>query len=129
MEYVLAALRNGAAAYVLKHAPVADLVTALREVATGRRYLSPLLPGRSIEDYLEKARSASPDAYDTLTAREREVLQLAAEGASSAEIALRLSISRRTVEAHRARLMRKLDLLTRTELVRFALRRGLIPMD
>ncbi|HNG96515.1 MAG TPA: response regulator transcription factor, partial [Acidobacteriota bacterium] len=85
--YVLETLANGASAYVLKDSNTSDLVQAVREVAIGRRYLSPPLSDRAIEAYQEKARSASLDKYETLTTREREILQLAAEGSSSTDIA------------------------------------------
>jgi DNA-binding NarL/FixJ family response regulator len=127
--YVLEALRNGAGGYVLKDSSAADLVQAVREAVAGRRYLSPPLSERAIEAYLEKAQSATLDIYETLTTREREVLQLIAEGHTNADIAARLSISPRTVEVHRANLMRKLNLHNQTDLVRFALRRGILPMD
>jgi two-component system, NarL family, response regulator NreC len=104
-------------------------VSAVREVVAGRHYLSPPLTERAIESYVDKARTAPPDPYDTLTAREREVLQLAAEGYARSDIGARLSISPRTVEAHRGSAMRKLDLRTQTDLVRYALRRGIIPME
>ena len=127
--YVLEALRNGATGYVLKDAGADEVVKAIREVAAGRRYLSPPLSERAIETYVQKANTAPLDLYDTLTTREREVLHLAAEGHSSPEIADRLSISPRTVETHRGNLMRKLNLRTQTDLVRYALRRGILPME
>lgn len=127
--YVLEALRNGAAAYVLKEASAADLVHAIREVMAGRRYLSPPLSENAIEVYIQKAKAAPRDAYEALTTREREVLQLAAEGQSNPEIADRLGISVRTVETHRANLMHKLDLRSQTDLVRYALRRGILPPE
>jgi DNA-binding NarL/FixJ family response regulator len=127
--YVLEALSNGASAYVLKDSSSADLVHAVREVAAGRRYLSPPLSDRAIEVYQEKARAAALDKYETLTTREREVLQLAAEGHTSTEIAARLGISPRTAETHRTHLMHKLALHTQADLIRYALRRGIIPME
>jgi len=127
--YVLEALRAGAAAYVLKESTSAELVRAVREAVAGRRYLSPPLSERAIEVYMQKAESAALDPYETLTAREREVLHLAAEGHTNAEIADRLFISRRTVETHRANLMRKLGLRTQTDLISYALRRGILPME
>lgn len=125
--YVLEALRNGAAAYVLKDSSAADLVHAVREVVAGRRYLSPPLSERAIETYAEKAKSTSLDPHETLTTRERQVLHLAAEGYTNTEIGDRLSISPRTVETHRANLMRKLGLQSQTNLIRYALQRGIIP--
>jgi two-component system response regulator NreC len=127
--YVLEALRNGASGYVLKDSSADDLVRAVREVEAGRRYLSPPLSERAIEAYTRKAQETSLDPYEKLTNREREVLHLAAEGHSSTEIAERLSISSRTVETHRANMMRKLDLHSQTDLIRYALKRGIIPME
>lgn len=127
--YVLEALRNGASGYVLKESSSADLVRAVREVASGRRYLSPPLSERAIQSYINSADNAPLDPYDALTNREREVLHLAAEGFSNAEIAARLSISPRTAETHRGNLMRKLDLRSQTDLVRYAIRRGILPME
>jgi two-component system response regulator NreC len=127
--HVLEALRAGAVAYVLKESTSAELVRAVREAVAGRRYLSPPLSERAIEAYMQKAESVALDPYETLTAREREVLYLVAEGHTNAEIADRLFISRRTVETHRANLMRKLDLRTQTDLISYALRRGILPME
>ena len=127
--YVLEALRNGASAYVLKDSRASELIQAIREAIAGRRYLSPPLSEKAIEAYVEKTRGAQADVYETLTAREREVLHLAAEGLTSAEIAARLGISTRTAETHRAHVLRKLSLHGQTELIRFALRRGLLPLD
>jgi two-component system, NarL family, response regulator NreC len=127
--YVLEALSNGASAYVLKDSSSADLVQAVREAAAGRRYLSPPLSARAIEAYQEKAKAATLDPYQTLTSREREVLHLAAEGLTNNEIASRLGISSRTAETHRSNLMHKLDLHTQADLIRFALRRGIISME
>jgi two-component system response regulator NreC len=126
--YVLEALRAGAAAYVLKESTSAELVRAVREAVAGWRYLSPPLSERAIEAYMQRAESAVLDPYETLTAREREIL-LAAEGHTNAEIADRLFISRRTVETHRANLMRKLGLRTQTDLISYALRQGILPME
>lgn len=125
--YVLEALRNGAAGYLLKQSTEEDLVQGIRQVLSGQRYLSPPLTERAVEVYSEKSRGQDVrDPYENLTEREREVLQLGAEGLSVSEIAARLSISPRTVETHRANLMDKLSLHTQTELVRYALRRGII---
>ena len=128
--YVLEALRNGAAAYVLKDSSAADLVRAVREAVAGRRYLSPPLSEPAIDTYLEKARKTGTlDIYETLTSREREVLQLVAEGHTTPEVAGKLFISPRTVETHRANLLHKLGLRTQTDLIRFALQRGILPME
>lgn len=126
--YVLEALRNGASGYVLKESPGAELVHAVREVVAGRHYLSQPLSERAIEVYSSRSADENPDPYDALTTREREVLQLAAEGHTSTAIGDRLFISPRTVEAHRANVMRKLALRTQTDLIRYAIRRGVVPM-
>ena len=127
--YVVEALKNGAAGYVLKDSQASDLVKAVKEVAAGRRYLSPPLSEREIELYVKKVEHAPEDPYESLTNREREVLQMAAEGRTSAEIAERLFISPRTAEGHRANVLRKLGLQNHTDLVRFALKRGILPLD
>jgi two-component system response regulator NreC len=124
--YVMEALRNGASGYVLKDCTSADLVEAVRTVAAGRRYLSPSLAERALTGYVEHPGESELDVYETLTNRERLVLQLAAEGKTSGEIATALFISPRTAETHRANLMRKLNLRSQTDLVRFAIRRGII---
>lgn len=127
--YVLEALRDGASAYVLKGARAEELIKAVREAVAGRHYLSPPLSQFALNAYVVKARTLSPDRYDSLTTRERQVLQLAAEGATSAAIGKRLRISPRTVEAHRANMMRKLGLHTQSDLVLCAVRRGLLPPE
>jgi DNA-binding NarL/FixJ family response regulator len=129
LDYLFEALKAGAAGYVLKDASATELLQAIDEVAAGRRYLSAPLSERAIAAYVERANAAAVDPYETLTTREREVLQLAAEGFSNAEIGTRLSLSPRTVEMHRGNLMRKLGLESPTDLIRFAIRRGIIPLD
>ncbi len=128
-SYVLEALRNGANGYVLKDSAADELVHAIREVLAGRRYLSSQLSERAIETYIQKSESSITDSYDSLTNREREVLKLAAEGCTNNEISERLFISPRTAETHRANLMKKLSLSNHTELIRYAIRRGLLPLD
>ncbi len=125
--YVVQALRNGAAAYVLKESRATELLTAIHEVSSGRRYLSPPLSERSIESYLQKAHEAELDPYDSLSPREREVLHLSAQGLRNPDVGEKLGISARTVETHRSNMMKKLALKNQTDLVRFAIRRGLIP--
>jgi DNA-binding NarL/FixJ family response regulator len=127
--YVLEALRSGAAGYVCKGSRPGELLDAIQCVRNGQSYLSPSLTGSVIAAYVRNATSDSSDPYDLLTTREREVLHLAAEGHSSTEIATRLSISPRTVETHRYRVMRKLGLRTQTDLVRYAMQRGLLSLD
>jgi two-component system, NarL family, response regulator NreC len=128
-SYVLAALRNGAEAYVLKDAGSADIIQAVREVLVGRRYLSPPLSQYALETYIEKAKGAPLDPYETLTTREREVLHLVAQGETTLAIAARLVLSPRTVETHRTNLMRKLRLRTQIDLLRYALQRGITSQD
>jgi DNA-binding NarL/FixJ family response regulator len=118
--YVTEALRSGALGYVAKQSDVADLLRAVRAVARGRRYLGAPLSDHPIETWMTRAGRAVIDPYDTLTSREREILQLVAEGHSSTAIARRLAISARTVEAHRANVMRKLRLRNRVALIRYA---------
>jgi two-component system response regulator NreC len=127
--YVLEALRNGAAGYVLKDASAADLVRAIKEAVASRHYFSPPLSELAIEAYLQKARETTLDLHETLTTRKREVLQLAAEGHSNPEIAERLVISPRTVETHRANLMRKLGLQSQADLIRYALQRRIMRLE
>jgi two-component system, NarL family, response regulator NreC len=127
--YVLEALKNGASGYVLKDESHAALIQAVRTVIAGQHYLSPPLSEVLIETVLRRTNAPVLDPYDTLTDREREVLHLAAEGRTNAEIAERLFISPRTVESHRAHLLQKLKIKTQTDLVRYALRRGILPME
>ncbi|OPY59559.1 MAG: Oxygen regulatory protein NreC [Syntrophorhabdaceae bacterium PtaU1.Bin034] len=127
--YVIEALRNGAYGYVLKESAISDLVNAIQRVITGHHYLGPTLSERAIEAYLEKKQDTSLDPYDTLTSREREVLHLAAEGCSNPEIAGKLFISPRTAETHRANMMRKLGVHTQTDLIKYALKKGIIPKE
>jgi two-component system, NarL family, response regulator NreC len=129
IAFVGEALKNGATGYVLKGCEEEQLVRAVREAAAGRRFLSPPVTDCAIDAYIEQARAAPLDPHETLTAREREVLQLTAEGATSLEIGARLHISHRTVENHRTSLMKKLGLKNHAELVRYALRRYLIPLE
>jgi two-component system response regulator NreC len=125
--YVLEALRSGAKAYILKESPPEELVRAIREVYAGRRYLSSPLTERAIEAYTQKTEVQNIDTYEQLTTREREILQLAAQGRTNSDIAARLFISPRTVETHRTNLMRKLELHNHSQLIQFAIQRGLIP--
>lgn len=126
--YVLSALQAGALAYVLKKAGASELLAAIRAAWAGRRYLSPPLSEAAIQAYVEKSR-ATPDPYQTLTTREREVLHLMVEGLTTLEIATRLVISHRTVEMHRSRVMQKLGFDKKTDLIRYAIRRGLLPLE
>ncbi len=123
-EYVVPALKVGAAGYVLKRAPDDSLVRAIREVWAGGTYLDPRVSTVLVEDARRQGGEADP--YDTLTEREREVLVMLGRGSTYQEVADALFISTRTVEFHRANLARKLGLTNRGELTRFAVRRGLI---
>lgn len=128
-SYILESLKNGASGYVLKDSQASDLVRAVNEVAAGRRYLSPPLSERALELYTRRVESVPSDPFELLTTREREVIQLVAEGRTSVEIANQLFISPRTAEGHRANLMRKLGLQNNAELIRYALKRGILPLD
>jgi DNA-binding NarL/FixJ family response regulator len=126
---VLGALHQGASAYVLKEAGIGELLRAIREAAHGRRYLSPPLSDRAVSAYLRRKDGGEPlDPYETLTPRERQVLYLAAEGLSNAAVAKRLGISARTAETHRGRVLHKLALRNQTDLVRWAIDRGILPL-
>lgn len=126
-NYVVESLAAGAAGYVLKQSSSQELVSAIRQALAGGLYLSPSLNERALQSYAQRAREAHiEDPFDLLTDREREVLQLAAEGLNNPQIAERLSISVRTVEMHRSHLMQKLGLKTQTDLVKYAVKRGLV---
>lgn len=124
-DYLREALRAGAAGYVLKRAAAKELVRAIQAVQGGESYLDPALTRTLISDYVRKVDRADTPP-DALTERELEVLALVAEGFTNRQIALKLNISIKTVQSHRANLMDKLNLHDRTELVRYAIRRGLI---
>jgi two-component system, NarL family, response regulator NreC len=124
--YVVDALKIGVAGYVLKDKATEEILEAIRYVLEGERYLSPPISGRVIESYIQRIQESSMDSYETLSDREREVFTLAAEGHSNPEIAQMLSISPRTVETHRSNVMRKLGLRTQTDLIRYAIQRGII---
>ena len=123
------ALAAGADGCVRRDANAEELVHAIREVAAGRRFFSPPRSEERLAQHRQHAAAAGPDLYASLTERERQVLHLAAEGLRNREIAERLGISPRTAESHRAHLMAKLKLRREAELVRYALRRGLVPLD
>jgi len=126
--YIVEAFRAGATAYVLKDEAPSETVRAIEQALQGKKYLSPKLPERLL-DAAEMPEKASLDPYEKLTERERVVFQLVAEGKTSPEIAGVLFISPRTVEVHRGRVMEKLGVRSKAELVRFALRKGLVPLD
>ncbi|MDO8690203.1 MAG: response regulator transcription factor [Dehalococcoidia bacterium] len=126
-EYFFQAVNAGASGYVLKEATPEDLVSALRLVASGGVAFHPRLGRKLLEDYLRRMqRGEETETYSSLTEREREILRLTAEGQSAREIGSELTLSPKTVERHRANLMRKLDLHNRSQVVQYAMRKGLI---
>lgn len=127
--YVVDAMNAGAMAYVLKGSDATDLVNAIRSVMQGRRFLSQPLSEDLIEEYIQKTKSQKLDLLETLTNRERQIMHLAVSGYSNAQIAQRLAISPRTVEVHRAKVMSKLGLRNQIELIRYAIQRGIFPLD
>jgi two-component system response regulator NreC len=129
--YVIEALRQGAMGYVLRDSSTDELVQAIEQVAMGRRYLSPKFSERAIANYIneQSAEESSLDDLGVLTSREQEIFHLVIEGYKNAEIADQLFISPRTVETHRANMMRKLGLHSQTDLIRYAAQRGLIARD
>jgi len=125
--YVLRALKAGARAYLLKDSATTDLVQAIRAVVEGKSFFSPAVSKVLLQDYMRKLRrTGAEDSYDLLSPREREVLQLVAEGKSNKEVATLLNLSTYTVETHRAKIMQKLNLKGVPELILFAVRKGII---
>jgi two-component system response regulator NreC len=126
-EYVFQALRAGASGYMLKEAADTDLISALHIIQSGQFYLSPAAQSVMVGDYLQRVRTGEEkDSYSSLTEREREILKLVAEGYTNNQIAERLIISPKTVDTHRTHIMDKLNLHSRAELVKYAMRRGLL---
>jgi DNA-binding NarL/FixJ family response regulator len=126
--YVVEALRAGADGYLLKETGPGELIAAIHSVLRGDRYLSEKLAEKLVANGI-RVENAPLDLYQSLTTREREILQMAAEGRSSSEIGHKLGISPRTVELHRSRFLKKLGLRNQAELVRYAIRRRILPMD
>ena len=125
--YVLRALKAGARAYLLKDSPEGDLISAIRAVHDGKAFFSPAISKMLAEDYLRQLQQrGQEDSYELLTAREREVLQLLAEGRSNKEVATVLGLSLYTVETHRANILEKLNLRGTPELILYAVRKGVI---
>jgi DNA-binding NarL/FixJ family response regulator len=127
-EYVRRALRAGASGYLLKDAAVPELELAIRAVARGEIYLSPALSKLLVADFLERA-GRTESANDRLTPRQRQILQLIAEGQTTKEIAAHLGLSIKTVETHRTQLMERLDVHDIAGLVRYAIRTGLVMLS
>lgn len=125
--YVLRALKAGARAYILKNSAEADLIRAVQAVAEGKSFFSPVISKMLLEDYMRQVRTKSvEDSYDLLTPREREILQLLAEGHTNKEVANSLNLSLHTVETHRANILEKLNLHGTPELILYAVRKGII---
>ena len=125
--YVLRALKAGAKAYLLKDSAEADLARAIRAAAAGKSFFSPAVGQVLLEDYMRRLeRTGAEDSYELLSPREREILQLVAEGKSSKDVANLLGLSVYTVETHRARVMQKLNLRGIPELILYAVRKGII---
>jgi DNA-binding NarL/FixJ family response regulator len=126
-EYVLSAIKAGSTGYLPKRALGSELISAIRAVNRGDSFLYPSAASALIKDYRSQAQEG--DAYSQLTPREREVLKLIAEGHTSREIAESLFISLKTVMGHRTKLMEKLNLHNRTELIKYAMRKGIVSLD
>jgi DNA-binding NarL/FixJ family response regulator len=125
VAYARRAMEAGAAGFVLKHSIASELVTAVREALRGQTYVTPMIAGELLQSYREGA-SEPRDSAQRLTARQREVLQLFAEGRSAKEVAAVLKISIRTAEAHKARILEALGLRTTADLIQYAIRHGII---
>jgi two-component system response regulator NreC len=126
-EYLFRTIQAGGSGYVLKKAADDEVLDAIRHVAAGGAFLRPAVTTKLVQDYLERVnKGEESDSYGKLTEREREILRLIAEGHTNAQIAQMLVISVRTVESHRAHIMEKLGIQTRAELVKYALRKGLL---
>lgn len=129
-EYLFRAIHVGASGYILKSAPHEELLTAIRSVAAGNAYLYPTATKRLMNEYIERLKHGeNTDTYEALSEREREVLALIAKGFSNKEIGEQLIISVKTVESHKSNVMEKLGLKTRPELVKFAVKKGLLNFE
>ncbi|MGD0774515.1 MAG: response regulator transcription factor [Candidatus Solibacter sp.] len=125
--YVLKALKSGAKGYLLKDSAEHDLINAVETVSEGKAFFSPAISKMLVEDYVQQMREQKvEDSYDLLTTREREVLQLLAEGRSNKEVATVLDLSLHTVETHRSHIMQKLNLHSGAEMILYAIRKGVI---
>ncbi|REK68288.1 MULTISPECIES: response regulator transcription factor [Cohnella] len=129
-EYLFRSIKAGASGYILKSAPHEELLAAIRSVSQGDAYLYPTATKRLMNEYMERVRNGDgADSYEQLSEREKEVLGWIAKGYSNKEIADRLVISVKTVETHKAHIMEKLGLKTRPDLVKYALKKGLLTFD
>jgi len=127
--FVIEMLRSGASGYLLKDCAFEELARAIHTVVAGDTYLSPGISGVVVDDYLHRLSKVDFSDSELLTSREREVLQLLAEGKSTKQIALKLHISVKTVETHRRQMMNKLDIHTVAELTKYAIRKGLTSLE
>ncbi len=127
--FVSEMLKSGASGYLLKDCAFEELARAIRTVVANKTYLSPSISGVVVDDYLHRLSKADFSGSEILTNREREVLQLIAEGKSTKQAALKLHISTKTVETHRRQLMNKLDIHTVAELTKYAIRKGLTSLE
>lgn len=128
-RFVTEALKAGAAGYVLKESSFDELLHAIHEVRDGRMYLSPSISNQVLQEYVSRVREDEESAYSVLSSREREVLQLLAEGFSTREMAEKLSVSSKTIETHRMQIKHKLKLNSIAELTKYAIREGLTRLD
>jgi len=128
-RFVLQMIKAGASGYVLKDSAFEELITAIKTVVSNQSYLSPKITDVVIKDYVQTLSKGDVSAFSVLTAREREVLQLLAEGRSTKEIAASLSVSVKTVETHRQQIMDKLDIHSVAELTKYAIREGLTSLE
>jgi DNA-binding NarL/FixJ family response regulator len=128
VTYASRGFEAGALGYVLKHSASSELITALREALEGKTYVTPMIAGELIQSYRDDKSGTAEDATKRLTARQREVLQLLAEGRSAKEIAAILEISQRTVEFHKYQMMKTLKIKTSAELIQFAIKHGIISL-
>lgn len=127
--FITGMLEAGAKGYLLKDVATEELILAIKTVANGRIYVSPSVSDTLVEDYLQRVKGEVGPDYDALSTREREVLQLVAEGRSTAQIANKLSLSERTIETHRKRIMDKLGLRSIAQLTKYAIRKGITSLD
>jgi len=128
-EYIFQILNAGADGYLVKETAFQDLISAINAVHKGEAFMSPSISKKVMTDYIQRAQGEEKVGFDTLTTREREILQLVAEGNSNKKIAEALFISPKTVETHRAHIMDKLNIHDRAGLIKYAIRKGMINLD
>ena len=128
-EYIFQILNAGADGYLVKETAFQDLISAINSVHRGEAFMSPSISKKVMTDYIQRAQGEEKVGFDTLTTREREILQLVAEGNSNKKIAEVLFISPKTVETHRAHIMDKLNIHDRAGLIKYAIRKGMINLD